>query len=234
MVELRRCPQRPLVPVEALRIAILIGNLHEIPLRVERPGVVEALEHPRITRVLTADRRAPMGARVEEHAHLPVVAANEDDRLAADLATNEVARVRDLRFVPDVEPAPFEDVLALELEDLLGGQRRAVHAEQAAFPVVDHQRRDFRCFHLTYLLIDADRPESGRSPYTRARCRAISHSRDAIDRGWQIKRCLASGNTRSAIAATPSAGGMLVPIHAAVRMAPASADAAISPSEDCS
>src|SRR4029077_19066441 len=109
----------PLRLVEALGVALLVGNLHELAGRVERPRVVEALEEPRVAGVLPTDRRAAVSTGVEEHAHVAVGAADEDDRAAVDQAPAEVAGLLELRLVADVEPAAVEDPLALEVEDFL-------------------------------------------------------------------------------------------------------------------
>jgi myo-inositol-1(or 4)-monophosphatase len=135
-------------PVEALRVSGLVGHLHQVTLRVERPRVVEALEDASVAGILTADRRAAVGARVEQRADLAVGAAHEDDRPAADVAPDEVAGVWNLGLVANVQPAAVEDPLPLELVDRLRRHRRAVHAEQSALPIVGDQRVELIRLHV--------------------------------------------------------------------------------------
>ena len=66
--------------------------------------------------------RAGIGQRVE----LAVLAAGDDDRLAADEDGQVVVDIGDLALVREVDPVALEDVLHLELEQLLVGESRAI------------------------------------------------------------------------------------------------------------
>jgi hypothetical protein len=63
-----------------------------------------------------------MPARIEEHAYLPVGPATHNHRLFSHKAGNKVARVRQLAFMSDVQPASREDPFLLRLMDFRIGK----------------------------------------------------------------------------------------------------------------
>src|SRR6185503_7259484 len=108
-----RRAQTEVLPLHRGRIRIAVGNARDLAHRVERPGVVEALEALRDAGVLTADRRATVRTRVEEHVHLTVHVAHAEQRPSGHGAAAEGARLRDLALVRDVEPGAREQALLL-------------------------------------------------------------------------------------------------------------------------
>ena len=63
-----------------------------------------------------------MPASIEEHAYLPVGPATYNHRLFSHKAGNKVARVRQLAFMSDVQPASREDPFLLRLMDFRIGK----------------------------------------------------------------------------------------------------------------
>jgi hypothetical protein len=89
-----------------------------------------------------------MPARVEEHAYLPVGAATRDHRLLAHEPGDEIARIRDLAFVPNVQPAAREDSFLLGLMDFRIGKNP--RADGLAFEVDEIVRIEQLAFQLVF------------------------------------------------------------------------------------
>ena len=84
------------------------------------PTVVRAREPtPGLSRRLQDERRTSVLARVEERPHPAVVLTDQDDRAGHAVEAHEVARLRQLVQMRDVQPGPPEDVLTLQLVDAL-------------------------------------------------------------------------------------------------------------------
>src|SRR5439155_23706638 len=129
--------------VEARPVAFLVRDADQADVAVVRPRVVEALKGLRVAAVAAADRRAAVDAAVREDAHAPGrPAADEEERSRADGPPGEVAGLRDLGLVAEVEPAATEDVLDLRPVQRLGGQRRPVVGEVALLLPLDDQIRE--------------------------------------------------------------------------------------------
>ncbi len=142
-VDLGRREQAHARAVESRAIAILAGQAVERSGAAVRPRVVEAVHAPGVALGNAADQRPAMPATVVEDPLDAVVAVPEHQRPVADVAGPEVARLRDLRLVADVEPAAIEDRAHLVAEHVLVGQRGAVDAERPGRDVLDHPVR--RC-----------------------------------------------------------------------------------------
>src|SRR4029453_15942044 len=76
----------------------------EAPVAAVDPLVVRAHEAARPPRGLRADDRAPVPADVLEGADAPLVAADDDHRVAADVPREVLAGLADLTGVPREEP----------------------------------------------------------------------------------------------------------------------------------
>jgi hypothetical protein len=63
-----------------------------------------------------------MPAGVEEHAYPPVGAATSDYRFLAHEPGDKIARIRDLAFVPNIQPTAREDPFLLGLMDFRIGK----------------------------------------------------------------------------------------------------------------
>src|SRR5687767_13102071 len=82
------------------------------------PAVILAAEELGAPILVLANRRAAVGAAVDEAVDLPVLVAADDDRDAADIGGLVVAGLGNLGGVADVHPGGIEDALELSLEDL--------------------------------------------------------------------------------------------------------------------
>src|SRR4029077_18523161 len=71
---------------------------------------------------------AAMGAAVEQHLHRAVAVPHHDDRLAAPIGGDEVARVRRLAGVADEQPGAAKNALHLQVEKVGIGIDAPVHA----------------------------------------------------------------------------------------------------------
>ena len=86
----------------------------------ERPAVIGAAEHlAGVAARLAGDARALVRAAVVVDVDLAVGMARDQDRLAADLAGDEVARLRRLAGMAGIDPGVGEQVFHLELEHLV-------------------------------------------------------------------------------------------------------------------
>ena len=105
--------QASLAPVEIDEVA-LVGHPHELPGKVVAPRMELTGQHARRAATRPHHRRAPMPAGVVEPPHDAVLAANQQDRSARDLAQLVAARARQLRVMRGVQPHPLEQVLVLQ------------------------------------------------------------------------------------------------------------------------
>ena len=105
--------------VEARRVAgvgALVLDLQQLAGVVEGPAVERAGEAGLVALLVAAQHRAAVRAGVGQRVELAVLAARDDDRLAADVDGEVVVDVRDLALVGQVDPVAFEDVLHLQFE----------------------------------------------------------------------------------------------------------------------
>src|SRR5437870_1686893 len=122
--------------VKTFAVSRLIRHADKIPLVVESPGVIKALEKFGVALVDATDVGAPMGAAVIKYSHSRVAAAHPKERLAGHRPAPKVAGVGKLRFVTEIEPAALENVCLLQRSDLSRSKRRAVHSEHSSEPVL--------------------------------------------------------------------------------------------------
>ena len=80
-----------------------------------------------------------MEAGVVEDAHRDVVTAHKEERPPGDGAPPEVSGLRDFGVMPDVQPHPAEDALALQAQHVRRSHRRAMHAEYAVLASILEQ-----------------------------------------------------------------------------------------------
>ncbi len=124
--------------VERRAIAAARGNGVEIAIRLEAPAVIGAAEAAHIAAGDVAYERAAMAAAIVEDVDLAVLVPDQDDRIAADIACHEIADLRHLAFVPDINERAPEDALHFEVED------RGVLEHAAMNPIVADERCDRR------------------------------------------------------------------------------------------
>ena len=65
-----------------------------------------------------------------------MLVAGDDDRASADLRTIKIERVANLRFMAEIDPSSFEDVLQFHLEEIGVGINVAVNAEDTLLGIV--------------------------------------------------------------------------------------------------
>jgi hypothetical protein len=106
----------PLATVEVLAVAGL-EERRAVPLAgvLVRPAVVGAAEVGGVALRRPADHRAAMPAAIEQDAQDPVLAADEHERVPADVTVHVVAPARHLGLEPDEHPRPCEDPVELPL-----------------------------------------------------------------------------------------------------------------------
>ena len=107
--------------VEVLDLVHVRGG-PQLALEVIGPGVVgaaQALAH--LALGLLDQAGAAVATDVEEGARMPVLAADDDDAVVAELAHQELARLVDRGDVPDADPAAV-DLVDLPLEHRLIGE----------------------------------------------------------------------------------------------------------------
>src|SRR5947209_6747921 len=118
--------QRPVVR------RLVAGDALQLSVRGVRPAVVSAGERRGVALVVTAHRHAAVAARIQQHPDLARSIAHHDDRLAAHLRQEEIARLGDLAGVPDEEPGALENPRKLVLENTLVAEDLALD-----LPVLD-------------------------------------------------------------------------------------------------
>jgi hypothetical protein len=108
--------------------------------------MVGTLKRPRVARFLTADQRAAMRASVKQYAHNAVIAAHQNQRAPGHSSRPEIAGVRHLGLMPDVEPALVEDAAPFLLKAFRIYERFAIYAKQSRVLIVNDEALD-RFFH---------------------------------------------------------------------------------------
>ena len=93
--------------------------------------------------IAVANQIAAVTAAVIEHPDPPVLAAEHEHRLQADLAAHIIAGLRHFAFMPDIHPDLVPDLLQLAFED--GGI--AVEAAMDAAALGQFLEIDGRCVH---------------------------------------------------------------------------------------
>src|ERR1700687_2493470 len=111
--------------------------------------MVGTLKRPRVARFLSTDQRAAMSASVVQDADHAVVAAHENQRAACHSSRAEVAGVRHLGFVADVEPALVEYAPPLLLKTFRIDECFPIYAKQPRVLIVDDEALD-RFFHRLF------------------------------------------------------------------------------------
>ena len=111
-------------------------DLEQLASVTECPAVERASEAALVAVLLSAQHRAAVGAGVDDCIELAVLAARDDDRLAANGGGEIVVDCGDLALVGQVDPVAFEDVLHLEFEQRRVGKDVAAAAVDAGVLVV--------------------------------------------------------------------------------------------------
>ena len=98
------------------------------PFELVGPGVIRTAHHRAGLADALEDRRCPVPADVRHRPQLAVVAADDEDRLAADIDRDVLAGAGQLGDVTGEDPRPLEDLDQLLLEQLgigIGDARQA-------------------------------------------------------------------------------------------------------------
>jgi hypothetical protein len=101
--------------------------------------VIRAGEKLGVAAVGAAHPVATVATEIQKGAETPAQIPAQDDRLFSHIHGNEVAGMRHLAFVAEVEPTAGEEMLALQLVDLPVSKDTPVH--QTAFRI--NKRLDF-------------------------------------------------------------------------------------------
>src|SRR5258708_3394137 len=101
--------------------------------------MVGTLKRPRIAGFLTTGQRAAMRAGGEQPGPHAVIAAHQNQRAPGHSSRAEVACVRYLGFVPDVEPALVEDAPPFLLEAFRINERFTIYAKQSRVLIVNDE-----------------------------------------------------------------------------------------------
>lgn len=125
-VQLSHRNQPPGLTVEAA-IMFRHRQTDQLSLVAEAPAVVRAREEPGIPPVQTADPIPPVATQVEKGAEPTVRVPAEDHRVLPHVGADEIAGVGDLTLMTEIEPAPGEDALLLELVNPVVGEHPPVH-----------------------------------------------------------------------------------------------------------
>ncbi len=108
------------VPEAGILVALRPGQAQQGAVGAEAPRVIGASEYlARIAAGFSGDLHALVRAAVEENLHLAVGMAHHDDGLRTDGRRIEIALVRHLAVVADIDPGVGEEMLHLELEQFL-------------------------------------------------------------------------------------------------------------------
>ena len=111
--------QTPVLPVELLVIGFFeLRHTDEPTLVVIRPAVVGAGKRSGVAGVQAAHARAAMAAGVQKDPDFSACRPADQDRLLAHIVGNEVARIRELGFMRQIEPTAAEDSLLFVPVDL--------------------------------------------------------------------------------------------------------------------
>src|SRR5262249_24566752 len=120
-------------------IALLAGLALQPAVAAAHPAVVEALEHPGVAALLAAHGRAAVRPGVEERVQLALPGGCEQDVAPRDRPGDEVARLRELGLVAQVEPAAVEELLVFALHHAAVDEGVARNLEDPALGVgADH------------------------------------------------------------------------------------------------
>src|SRR5260221_5975501 len=133
-VELRYRDEAPPLAVEVAVIRLLqVWDPGEPSVVAVGPAVIGAGQARRVAVIGTAQPVATMPADIQESAHLPVAAADDQNRVFAHIGGQEIARLRNLAVVTQIQPAAREDLLQLLFVDL--GLDEDTAADQATIAV---------------------------------------------------------------------------------------------------
>src|SRR5258707_10379626 len=101
--------------------------------------MVGTLKRPRVARFLSADQGAAMSASVEQDADHAVIAAHENQWSPGHSSRAEIAGVRHLGFMADVQPALIEDAAPLLLKAFGIDECFAIYAKQSRVLIVNDE-----------------------------------------------------------------------------------------------
>ncbi len=113
--------------VEILAVTARHRHRVEVAVGLECPAVIAAAEQLRVALGVVANDGAAMSAAVVDHVDLAVAVPRQHDRMLADPRGDEVAGLRHLAFVADIDPASTEDLVHLQVEHFRVEVERTVH-----------------------------------------------------------------------------------------------------------
>jgi len=101
----------------AMHTLALDRRADEVTVWPERPTMVDALVNLRITAIGGADAHAAVWANIERDVNFALFSPGGDHRIRAHVAHDEIAGVRDFRFVAKQDPDLAEDLFHFQLVD---------------------------------------------------------------------------------------------------------------------
>src|SRR5581483_6643202 len=80
-----------------------------------------------------------MGASIQENSHLTVTTTRQNDRTASHATRAKITRLRNLRFMPSVDPALLEDALVLQSQYLRATKCLTIDTKESGFTVINNE-----------------------------------------------------------------------------------------------
>src|SRR5271156_4046679 len=116
IVELRYWSKAPVLAIQFVVVGLLqIRHASEPPVIAVGPAVIGAGKGGGIAGIGAAQPVATMTAYIQKSVNLPRCIAHHQNRVLAHIGGEEIARLRDLALVAQIEPAAGEDPLQLLL-----------------------------------------------------------------------------------------------------------------------
>src|SRR5262249_12955689 len=118
IVELRYWRQAPALAVQFIVVGLLqIRHADQPPVIAVRPAMICAGEGGGVTGIGAAQPVATMAADIQKCVYLSAAVAHHQNRVFTHIGGEEIARLRNLALVAQIEPAAREDPLQLLLVD---------------------------------------------------------------------------------------------------------------------
>src|SRR5438105_332692 len=119
LVELRDRHEAPALPIQFVVVSLFeVGHGDQLAVIAVGPAVISAGKARGIAVIGAAKAIAPMPAHIEKSSHDSVGATYHEHRVFAHIGREEIAGLRDLAIMAQIEPAAREDALQLLLIDL--------------------------------------------------------------------------------------------------------------------
>jgi len=93
-----------------------------------------------------------MSTGIQENPDLTVTPMGKDNRAARNPAGTKIAGLRDLRFMPGINPTTLKDPFVFKSEDLRTAEGLTIDAKQPGFAVVDNEPFERDGIHVASFL----------------------------------------------------------------------------------